>query len=201
MEPKTIDDQIRDYYSDQRLSDDARARLKGLIQAGSPRRRSDLWWWLRASIAASFILGATVLALWFTVFREPDVVRTPRGIAAALAQQAALGQNTRQELEVRVANCAELRAKMKSLDFTPVEPAMMHGMNMRVVGARYTTIEGKMAVQIVFIDSRGVPCTLYEVRPGETLARLPKSDHQVDGVQVSVWREKGLLMVLARPMA
>jgi hypothetical protein len=201
MEPKTIDDQIRGYYADQRLSEAARARLKSVILAGRPQRRSDSWWWLRASLAAVFILGTMALALWFTVFREPDVTRTPHEIAAGLAQQAALGQNTRQELEVRVADCTELRAKMKSLDFTPVEPIMMREMNMRIVGARYATIEGKMAVQIVFVDSKGVPCTLYEVRPGETLARLPKSDHQVDGVQVSVWQEKGLLMVLARPMA
>jgi len=39
------------------------------------------------------------------------------------------------------------------------------------------------------------------VRPVEKLAQVPAGEHQIDGVRVSMWQEKGLLMVLARPLA
>ena len=193
MNTKKIDDQIRDYYESQGPAPHTVARLKQMIRGGAPVRQRRRTW---IGIAAALAIALTTL-IWTAAHR----VESPQQLAAKIARQAAVGHNEKQELEFRVASCAELQREMKSLDFTPVEPTMMHGMNMRVVGARYTTIEGKMAVQIVLVDTKGVPCTLYEVRPDETLARLPKSDHQVDGVQVSVWREKGLLMVLARPIA
>src|SRR5207253_2165687 len=109
--------------------------------------------------------------------------------------------NQKQELEFRVEKSAELQAKMKSLDFTPVEPAMMTEMHMRIVGARYTTLSGAIAAQIVYVDGHGIPCTLYEVRSVRQLARIGSGERQIDGVRVSFWREKGLLMVLARPIA
>ena len=90
---------------------------------------------------------------------------------------------------------------MKSLDFAPVEPDMMVRMNMHIVGARYTTLEGVIAAQILYLDPKGEPCTLYLARPVEKLSGIPAGEHDVDGLRVSVWREKGLLMVLARPMA
>ena len=78
---------------------------------------------------------------------------------------------------------------------------MMKEMNMRIVGARYATLGGEMAAQIVYVDEHGIPCTLYEARPADRLARIATGDQQVDGLRVSVWKEKGLVMVLARPLA
>ncbi|HUP63251.1 MAG TPA: hypothetical protein VNA69_22870 [Thermoanaerobaculia bacterium] len=200
MKPRRIDDQIREYYESHRLSDDARARLKATLRAGAPARNASRWWWIKAGIAAGFIIIVTAAALWLAVFSRstPD---SPQAIASTVARSAAEGHNERQELEFRVARTAELRRLMKSLDFTPVEPEMMAGMNMRVIGARYTTIEGVIAAQILYLDPKGEPCTLYEARPVEKLARIPNGEHDVDGLRVSVWREKGLLMVLARPIA
>ena len=200
MKPRNIDEQIREYYEGHRLSDDTRARLKALLRSGKPARSASRWWWIKAGIAAGFIIIATATALWLAVFSGSSP-ESPQAIASTIARSAAEGHNERQELEFRVSRTAELRRVMKSLDFTPVEPEMMAGMNMRVVGARYTTIEGVIAAQILYLDPKGEPCTLYLARPIEKLARVPNGEHDVDGLRVSVWREKGLLMVLARPMA
>lgn len=200
MKARRMDDQIREYYESHRLSDEARARLKAMLRSGKPARSGSRWWWIKAGIAAGFIIFVTAAALWLAVFSgsSPD---SPRAIASTVARSAAEGHNQRQELEFRVSRTAELRRVMKSLDFTPVEPEMMAGMNMRVVGARYTTMEGVIAAQIVYLDPKGEPCTLYLARPVEKLARIANGEHDIDGLRVSVWREKGLLMVLARPMA
>jgi hypothetical protein len=198
MEPRKIDDQIRDYYGQQKPSPERLAHLKQMIRAdaGGPAPRRWKWYGMIAAAIAMVFISAF---LWLKPI--PRHAQSPRQISAAVAQQAALGHNEKQELEFRVRLCAELQAKMKSLDFTPVEPVMMQMMKMHIVGARYATLAGAIAAQIVYVDDHGVPCTLFEVRPTDTLANIAPGEHQVDGVRVSVWREKGLIMVLARPMA
>lgn len=141
----------------------------------------------------------TAAALWFAVLRG-NAPESPQQITATVVRHAAQGHNQQQELDFRAARAADLRQAMKSLDFTPVEPAMMSSMNMHLVGARYTTIEGVMAAQILYLDPKGDPCTLYQAQPVDKLARISKSEHVIDGLRVSVWREKGLVMVLTRPV-
>jgi hypothetical protein len=194
MNTKRIDDQIRDYYTSQGPAPHTVARLKQMIRTGTPLRSRRLKW---IASAAALAIALTTL-LWSAAHR---VVRSPQQIAAGVARQAALGHNEKQELEFRVASCAELQRQMKSLDFTLVEPAIMKEMNMRIVGARYATLAGEMAAQILYVDPQGVPCTLYEARPADQLARVATGDHQIDGLRVSVWKEKGLIMVLTRPVA
>lgn len=200
MKPRRIDEQIRGYYESHHLSGAARARLKAMLRSGASTRNASRWWWMKAGVAAGFIIVATAAALWFAVFRgfSPE---SPHEIASTVARVAAEGHNERQELEFRAARTSELRRMMKSLDFAPVEPDMMARMNMHVVGARYTTIEGVIAAQILYRDPKGEPCTLYLARPVEKLSHIQAGEHDVDGLRVSVWREKGLLMVLARPVA
>jgi hypothetical protein len=194
MNTEKIDDQIRDYYASQRPSPQTVARVKQMMRAGAPvRPRRRLW----IGVAAAVAIVVTTL-IWTAAHR---VLPSPQQVAASVARQAAFGHNEKQELEFRVTTCAELQRKMRSLDFTLVEPAMMKEMNMRIVGARYATLAGEMAAQIVYVDSHGVPCTLYEVRSTDQLARIAPGEHQIDGVRVAVWNEKGLVMVLARPIA
>lgn len=201
MTKPTLDDHVREHYDRQRLSQTSLQSLKTLIRSGKaiPKREAPERRW-RNLTAAAVLLIILSAAIWYGVRIKTTSLR-PSEIASMVAQQAALGHNERQELEFRVTRCEQLRQQMKSLDFAPVEPEMMRKMNMRIVGARYTTIEGGMAAQIIYLDSKGVPCTLYEVRPIERLARVPPSERDVDGLKVSMWREKGLLMVLARPIA
>lgn len=200
MIPRRFDEQVREHYDRQRLSDDARDRIKALLDKPQPSRVAWHWWWARTGVAAAFVLFVTAAALWFAVLRGNAPVSSQE-ITAAVVRHAAEGHNQQQELDFRAARTADLRQAMKSLDFTPVEPAMMRSMNMHLVGARYTTIEGVMAAQILYLDSKGEPCTLYQARPVDKLARVSESEHVVDGVRVSVWREKGLVMVLTRPVA
>jgi hypothetical protein len=194
MNTKKIDDQIRDYYASQGPAPHTLARLKQMIRNGAPVRPRQR---IRIGIAAALVIALTTL-IWTAAHR---VAESPQQVAAVVAHQAALGHNEKQELEFRVTSCAELQRMMKSLDFTLVEPVMMKEMRMRIVGARYATLAGEMAAQILYVDPHGVPCTLYEARPADQLTRVATGDHQIDGLRVSVWKEKGLVMVLARPMA
>jgi hypothetical protein len=194
MNTKKIDDQIRDYYASQGPLPDTVERLKQTISTGAPlRSRRRVW----IGSAAAFSI-ALMMLIWTAAHRA---TQSQQQVDTVVVRQAALGHNERRELEFHVASCAELQREMKSLDFTLVEPAMMKEMNMRIVGARYATLAGEMAAQILYVDLHGVRCTLYEARPADRLAHVATGDHQIDGLRVSVWREKGLVMVLARPVA
>lgn len=197
--PRELPDEIREYYERHRLSDDVRGRLKATLRSGVPAQRTLRWWWIKCGVAAGFIIVATAAALWLTVFNG-STPGSPDQIASSVARMAAEGHNQHQELEFRVSQTHELRRMMKSLDFAPVEPDVMARMNMRIVGARHTTLEGVIAAQILYLDPKGELCTLYLARPVEKLSRIATGEHAVDGLRVSVWREKGLVMVLARPM-
>src|SRR5262249_3753796 len=117
MNTKKIDDQIREYYAAHGPAPDAMARLKQLMRSGAPvRPRRPVW----LAIAATMII-AIATAIWTVAPRH----ESPQQVAAAVARQAALGHNVRQELEFRAASCAELRRQMKSLDFALVEPEMV----------------------------------------------------------------------------
>ncbi|HVS32323.1 MAG TPA: hypothetical protein VMS98_12835 [Thermoanaerobaculia bacterium] len=200
MSPQKFDEQVREHYSRQRLSDEGRDRIKAMIRKPRQSRSASRWWWARTGVAAVFVFVATAAALWFAVFRG-NVPESPQEITAAVVRDAAEGHNQQEDLDFRAARAADLRRAMKSLDFTPVEPEIMRSMNMRLVGARYTTLQGVMAAQILYLDPKGEPCTLYQARPVDKLARISKSEHVIDGLRVSVWREKGLVMVLTRPVA
>jgi hypothetical protein len=195
MSARKIDEQIRDHYLAQGPSPAVRARLEQLIAEAAPRRRGSGW--VRAAAAAVVLIGL-LGATWLALGKG---VRPAGDVSLVVARQAAAGHNAEQDLELRAHDYAELRARMKSLDFAPVEPRMLREMSMRLVGARYTTLAGAMAAQIVYRDAAGVPCTLFEVRAVDRLASLSAGGYQVDGLEVSVWREKGLIMVLTRPLA
>ena len=195
-----IDDQIRAYYGRQMLSPDARTLLNAIVRDGLARRNRDRWHQLKTGVAAAFLVMVTASVLWLSDSRRP-ASEAPLQIAGALAHHAALGHNGRQQLEFRASTTSELTSRMKSVDFNFVEPDMIRKTNMRIVGARYTTLEGTLAAQVAYVDSKGEACTLYEMRAVARLAQVPAVDLQLDGTRVSIWHEKGLLMILARPLA
>lgn len=196
MKSHRVDDQIREYYGRQRLSEEARSRIKSALQETTPTSPASRPRWLVSGIAAGVLLAIITAAVWLTLQTRSE---SPEQLAATIAQYAAAHHSQHQELEFQGTRASDLRREMKSLDFTPVEPALMERMEMRLVGARYTTIGGVIAAQILYLDPKGEACTLFQARPVDELAIVPESEHVVDGVRVNVWREKGLLMVLARP--
>jgi hypothetical protein len=197
MSARKLDEQIRDHYLAQAPRPETLERLGQLIAGAhpAPRRRLPS---VAGVAAAAAVLATLAGVVWLAIGLGTG---SPADLSLEKASQAAAGHNERQELEARAEDFAELRARMKSLDFAPVEPEMVRESSMRLVGARYTTLAGALAAQIVYLDAHGTPCTLFQVRPVDRLATLSAGDYQLDGLEVSVWREKGLLMVLARPLA
>jgi MarR-like DNA-binding transcriptional regulator SgrR of sgrS sRNA len=195
-----LEQRVREHYEAQKLSADALERLTKILEEqrrfAAPSRGSwSRWKWL--SMAASLLLVglATFLLVQLSDRREHRV-------RLDIARQAARVHNLRLEVEVPATTYAEVRIKMSNLDFSPAQPAEFGAMHMRLIGARYDSLQGQPAVQMKLADSEGEICTLTEARPVDQLAAIDRrSRHHIDGLIVDIWREKGLVMVLTRPIA
>lgn len=193
MKPeKSLEEQIRTHYESQRLSSSVIEEIRILRKGSEQERRAvrfPVRWLAIAAIIAVTIAGSALVLL----------PRSDRGAAEELAMIAARDHNRRLAVEVHASDYDELRAKMARLDFNPVMPQRAEGMSLRVVGARYSSVGGSPAVEIKLIEPSGGICTLIQVRPDDRLARIGSSKQFViDGLRIDVWKEKGLVMALAR---
>lgn len=188
---KNLEQQIRTHYESKRLSSAMIDEIRILRKGGARERRLGRFPLRWLSIAAIIAVGIAATAL----------LLVPRDYVAAeeLAMIAARDHNRRLAVEVRASDYDELRARMARLDFNPVMPQRAEEMSLRVVGARYSSVGGLSAVEIKLVEPSGGICTLIQVRPDDRLARIgPSRQFVIDGLRIDVWKEKGLVMALAR---
>ena len=185
-----IDDRVREHYEAQSL-DPATARRLAKIVRSSDRsgvRLLDL-----RVVAAAAILIATI-------FGVASLSGGPEWRTAARRAADEIAMNHRKALPVEFAavSFTDLRAPMDRLDFTPVAPARLADDGLRLVGARYCAIGGRIASQVKLTDESGAVLTLYEFASTDAYADLEETTFRLGDVSVTVWRESGLVMGLAR---
>jgi len=107
-----------------------------------------------------------------------------------------IATNHRRDLapEFAVSGFEELKQHMDRLDFEPVQPACVAERGLRIVGARYCSVQGRIAAQVRLKDDNDRSYTLYLVR---SFGRVREGIQVHDGVTVELWREGDLLIGLA----
>jgi hypothetical protein len=208
MQPEldNLDERLRGFYQRQSIAPATVDRLKRKLNAAatttvaagesvtaslSRLRRPVL-------IAAVFSTIAAVAALVLLVFWL-SITRPDERVAHLAAQEVALNHHKQLAVEYPAATIDQLAGAMSKLDFTPVMPQRFRDNDHRVIGARYCSLRGQIAAQIRLTDTSGRTCTLYEARPMNELAEVAAAEFEIDGCRIEVWREAGLLMVLAGP--
>ena len=183
-----MQEQVRGYFADRVLRS---AKLEAILAdaasagpgLGGPRVRR---FWPAAAAAAVLL----VLVVWWALPPAAPTDLVVREIA--LNHVKALSPD-------RAAKRFEELAEMKDkLGFAPVWPEGLSDRGLTLAGARYCSVQGCMAAQVSVVDGTGEPWTLYQVRPDARLDRLGAAKRVVDGVEVELWREAGLVMGLAR---
>jgi len=162
------------------------------VRVEPARARRSLGW-----VAAAALLAA-VDVLGPGLIETRDAARTA-DLGPRVAREIAHNHHKRLDVEHEARTYEELGTRMDKLDFTPVEPERLARAGFRLTGARYCSIQGRLAAQIRVRDAAGRTHTLYETRLAGALADLTAQEHVADGVRVRLWREAGLLMGLASP--
>lgn len=184
----SLTDHVRSHYEEQRLTDRRLAEISAIARSGSsPVSRRP---WIRYGSAAALLVTAVVVSV--LLFSGPDV-------SAAVAREIAMNHGKALAVEFQASCCEDLCECMDKLDCSPVTPRRVRERGLRVVGARYCSIQGELAAQIRLEDRDGRRWTLYQCPCTPALEDIRESSTTIDGVRVEVWQEEGLFMGLAGP--
>lgn len=214
---KTVKENINEHLdafelSSEQLSvlDDLESRVlktaeteTGLNKVKSYKRFS---WPLVASVLLVGVLMVTLLPLSKIGGAEG---RTQQELIYAIASEVSYNHLKLKPLEVASNQLSNVTQYLKKLDFNPLGSSQVLGLSSALIGGRYCSIQGNIAAQLRMQDEKGAISTLFESRfNAEDFGFLPKLEAQqapisvhVDGQQVKIWVEKGLVMALVSPIS
>lgn len=203
-----LDDLVREHYEAQALAPDRLAHLKAVASGevvpepvDAPTRAWGAWTGAALKLAVAAALLVAAAGPYFGWWGPSKL--TPRELAHQIAVEVALNHTKQLELDVNATTWSALAAPHRELEFTPIQPGYLaEYKQLRLLGGRFSTVGGQMALQVRMQDGAGprsAVYTLYQLRPGETYASLgQKYEFDVHGVRIMIWRERDLILGLAR---
>lgn len=186
-----LDDRLRDYYRGLQL--DA-VDVQGIAQSNEGKTGLGVFfasWRLGGFtwVAAALLLVTISVGIHEYGTHSERTYRT--------LNEAAMNHSTRLQLEFEGSTIVEIDQNMSQLPFKVQLPAEFNR-QYSVLGARYCTINGELAVHVKFIDREtDQQISLFMARSVDDLQEINATSEQVDGVNVSLWNESGLFYAMA----
>ncbi|KXF83036.1 hypothetical protein [Enterovibrio coralii] len=174
---------LRQLYGDKTLSDEQLEQLQAAKQSqGLPRK-------LQPLLAAALLLCASFLV--FTSSNQDH---------QRIATEIAYNHNSQMQMEVQSGAFTDIQHYLNRLDFSLIASEKLPESVWRLIGGRYCSIDGKLAAQlkVEHLESGDI-YTLYQAKLPDMFSAEGVSDAiDVDGVEVRLWQEGGLLFGLAK---
>ncbi len=204
MPEQRLDEHLRRYYTDKKPSKQCLDRLVALaestraVESPSPetppatktRRTTPVYLAIAASLLLVF-LGSGVFML-----QQKNDSTDPYWL---VAKEIAVNHNKHLTIEFPTGNYRELNRLMDKLDFSGVISKRLAPGEYRLLGGRYCSIQGQLALQLKLQDRAGNLYTLYQAPLNKMLSGIQQGEQLIDGLRVTLWREAGLLLGLASP--
>lgn len=185
-----LNGQLRQHYLEQTLSAETLERLCAQAQLiQTPPERSTRH---RHYAAAAVVLTAVTLWILFGGLAE-----SPQEWSIRAAQEIVLNHNKQLREEVVARDYPTLQIQMSKLDFNLAAPIRLAALKLDMVGARYCSIQGHLAAQIMLRDANGRRYTLYQTPASSARTGVPDYASVVEGVSVRQWIEGGVFFGLA----
>jgi hypothetical protein len=118
-------------------------------------------------------------------------------ISERVAQEIAMNHNKALAVEYQGDNYQVLSLDMDKLDFNLQAPQKIVDDVFTVTGARYCSIQGKIAAQVKLTDKKGRIYTLYQTRLSKEFDAIKNSSVQHADVRIRLWKESAILYGLA----
>lgn len=189
---------VNEYYEAVQLSEKQLLGLESLMGGEhlveTEANRSVMSFWGMYAFAASLLITISLIAY----YPSPQA-----DIRLAIAEEVVKNHIKMKPLEVSSNNFTVVRNYFTQLDFVPSSSSHSGFADLAMLGARYCSIQSVTAAQLRYKGVDGTRVTLYEVGYdvgvfGEmpVLEEDAKAEQLlVNGLKVSMWVEKGLLMV------
>jgi|GEM_PF-5770478 len=131
----------------------------------------------------------------------PNPISLMRG---QIAREIAYHHNKNLDLEIKSNNLNRIHGFYGKLDFPLVKPALLKGKNWKLLGGRYSSIQQRLAAHMKLLnESNNQIYSLYQYKlTQDSILNSYPEPWQVymDGVQVTLWVEKGILHGIARDL-
>ncbi len=190
-----LDDRLKEHYRAQQLpqsvveeicsADDSRITTPGFLRPVSELFQSKgLQYALAASLLVVISLGVHGLGM--------HAERTDRAL-----KEVAMNHSTRFEFEFENNSLAAIDKKMTLLPFDLSLPTPL-AEKYQVKGARYCSLSGQLAAHVKLIHrSTNKAISVFVTRAADELNAIDSSREALDGVDVEIWRDSGLLYAMA----
>lgn len=212
--PQPLNTALKDHYSAKSLSprqsdhllamqaealqEQESTKTANLKQDDSIRSRFRRF--LTASNNYRYAFHATAaLLLLSLIFIFSSVTRPP--LSQRIMDEIAYNHQQKMPIEIASASLDDVRQYLDKLDFPIIASSSLDKPNWELLGGRYCSINGKIAAQLKIKNlADNNVYTMYQASIGGSLDKVVNSSPStqvIDGVDVSIWREKGLLLGLA----
>ncbi len=150
------------------------------------------------SLAASFFV---MLALGYTYKTHTNEL-----IQQRLAHEVFTNHLKIKSLDIETDSLQELRLFFERLDFSPFYSGDMNSSNLKLLGGRYCTLQGAVALQLRFQSPEGKMVTYYQaLYEKDRFGKLPKISEGdkpevllEKGIALTIWQENNVVSVLAQ---
>lgn len=196
MKSKKIDEHVKSHYQSQLFDE---KKLNKLLEMGEVPKADASFRQLvvvksHFSWVASFVFIAVVFWGYFN-FEQNQALKN--NLTQLISQEIALNHNKQLKLDFEAKNYESLNQAMAKLDFTISKSQHANLAELEIVGARYCSIQGKIATQIRLKNKDGKYFTLYQTKLTELLKKNPAVIQRIQQVEVHQWQEDGLFFGLA----
>ncbi|MBB3059905.1 hypothetical protein [Microbulbifer rhizosphaerae] len=188
--------QLKQMLERDRLDDRQYAQLQRSLDSrgtrtGQNRRRA----WLAS--AAALLLSFGVWFSWHTVSGV---------VPGRIAEEVTTNHIHLHPLDIETSSMQRVRSRLQRLDFVPVRPDAANGLTL--LGARYCTLQGAIATQLMFLTPDGSLVTFYQAAyDPQRFGDLPQGLQERpltlvrQGVEIRIWVERGVVMARAQTAA
>jgi len=146
-----------------------------------------------AFYATACALMLVCLAVTFSLLNQPP-------LSQRIMDEIAYNHKQDMPIEVASNSLDDIRKYLNRLSFPIISPTSLTMPNWQFLGGRYCSIDGKLAAQLKIKNlADNNIYTLYQASTEAGVDQLSNArlTDMIDGVGVSIWREKGLLLGLA----
>lgn len=168
-------------------------RVMHLILPGRSRAENSGSYRYAFQFTAALLLMVS-LALTLKWFNQPS-------LSQQIMDEIAYNHQQRMPIEVASASLEEIRGYLDKLTFPLIASNTLDKPDWKLLGGRYCSINGKIAAQLKLKNrSDNNVYTLYQASIDGELEKIvgdARTTKMIDGVGVSIWQEKGLLLGLA----
>ncbi len=180
----TTEKELIDYYQSQQMSSE---RLHSILEdTQSIRRRKVFGFALAASVALLSVFG----------FVHQNILASQR--TDVVLREAALNHSSKLQMDAKGHTLVDLQSGLSELPFKIRLPEAEIFQKLALVGGRYCTISGNLAAHLKFSDPKtSQQYSLFLTPYADNLSSMDKSEVEISGVGVKLWREQDVVYAFA----